>query len=341
MVDGRFSFPSCSSAAREAGITRYHLPVSKPLPVLVTLGLVLATGVALELGVSQLYEAPTPMLDKSIEYNSLPHTEPEVVIFGTCLPEQILQLYLLEQELGMTSYNLATPAGTSRLMYLVLKNHIPEDSNVQAIVVPYGKRDLTKLMAPYESQVMEIAAWDDIPQLIDWACKDPECETEMWARKSSRAYRYRGYLANRFWQGIGSKPPIPGYVLSPGAVMPEGVGKEPPPNQTGGGAGGRQAGDSDTDLRYLAAFLELARDRGIPVVLTPLPERSHVGKGSPPESKEMRALFDETGAIYLNVGAVDGLSAGHFEDDVHLNSQGRVLVTKAIGEAVREHLAHP
>ena len=30
-----------------------------------------------------------------------------------------------------------------------------------------------------------------------------------------------------------------------------------------------------------------------------------------------------------------------FEDDVHLNSQGRVLVTKAIGEAVREHLAQP
>lgn len=312
--------------------------MSKPLPVLATVGLVVASAVGLEVGVSTLYEAPTPMLDKSIEYNAVAHTDPEIVIFGTCLPEQIIQRDLLERELSMTSYNMATPAGTSRLMYLVLKNHIPADANVQAIVVPYGKRDLTKLMAPYESQVMEIAAWDDIPQLVEWACEDSECETEMYTRKASRAYRYRGYLANKFWQAIGSKPPIPGYILSPGAVLPEGAGSEPPPEQGGDGRG-RQAGDADTDLRYLAAFLGLAQERGVPVVLTPLPERWHVGSGTPPESEEMQALFDETGATLLNVGAIPDLSESHFEDDVHLNHQGRVVVTQAIGSALREHLA--
>ena len=311
--------------------------MSKPLPVLATVALVVGTAVALEVGVTQLYDAPTPMLDKTVEYNSIAHEAPEVLIFGTCLPEQILQRELLEQELGMVTYNLATPAGTSRLMYLVLKNHIPRDANVQAIVVPYGKRDLTKLMAPYESQVMEIAAWDDLPQLIEWACEDSECEAEMWTRKGSRAYRYRGYLANRFWQGIGSKPPIPGYILSPGAVLPDDAGSAPPP-QPGGSGLKRQAGDSDTDLRYLRAFLELAAERGIPVVLTPLPERQHVGVGTPVDTQGMETLFEETGATYLNIGLIPELHKGHFEDDVHLNAQGRAVVTTAIGAALKEHL---
>ena len=319
----------------------------RPLPALATLGLVLTTAIGLEVGVTTLYDAPTPMLDKAVEYNSVAHTDPELVIFGTCLPEQIIQRDLLEDELGMTSYNLATPAGTSRLMYLVLKNHIPADANVQAIVVPFGKRDLTKLMAPYESQVMEIAAWEDMPQLTAWACEgDSECETEMVARKASRAYRYRGYLANGFWQAIGSKPPIPGYILSPGAVLPPGAGTDAPPDQPGSAGPGdhgpptedRQRGDSDTDFRYLAAFLDLAAERGVPVFLTPLPEQSQLETGRSNVEPELEAAIEAHGATLLEVGQIEGLQKGHFEDDVHLGPEGRKIVTVGIATALRERL---
>lgn len=325
----------------------------RPLPALATLGLVLATALGLEVGVTALYDAPTPMLDKANAYNAVAHTEPELVIFGTCLPEQIIQIDLLEQELGMTSYNLATPAGTSRLMYLVLKNHIPADANVQAIVVPFGKRDLTKLMAPYESQVMEIARWEDLRQLSDWACEgDSECSTELVARKASRAYRYRGYLANAFWQGVGSKPPIPGYILSPGAVKPPGAGTDAPPDQPGQGGPGdhgppepnrgedkdRQRGDADTDFRYLAAFLDLARERGIPVFLTPLPEQSQLETGRSSVEPDLATAIDAGGATLLEVGTIEGLHKGHFEDDVHLGPGGRTIVTVGIAKALRERM---
>ncbi|MCP4808275.1 MAG: hypothetical protein GY913_27820 [Proteobacteria bacterium] len=320
----------------------------KPLPALATLGCVLATAIALEVGVMTLYDAPTPMLDKAVAYNAVAHTEPELVIFGTCLPEQIIQVDLLEEELGMTSYNLATPAGTSRLMYLVLKNHIPPDANVQAIVVPFGKRDLTKLMAPYESQVMEVASWDDLQQLAEWACEgDRECETEMVVRKASRGYRYRGYLANKFWTSIGSKPPIPGYILSPGAVLPPGAGTDaPPPDQPGQPGEGdhgppdadRQRGDSDTDLRYLAAFLDLAKDRDIPVYLTPLPEQSQLETGRSNLDPALEAAIAEHGATVLEVGNIEGLHKGHFEDDVHLGPEGRKVVTRGIAAALKSSM---
>lgn len=328
----------------------------RPLGAAATLAVSLLALVGLEIGVSTLYDPPAPMLDKAADYNAVPHgTTEEVLIFGTCLPEQIIQTQALGEQLDATVYNLATPAGTSRLFYLTLLHHIPEDARIKAIVVPYGRGDLTKLMAPYESQVMELAEWSDMPDLIAWSCQDSGCAVEMMLRKGSRGYRYRGYLANRFWQGLGTKEPIPGYVLSPGAVEPPKMdeGGSPPPNasqNTGDGAPqGKGGGGSEfkptgpgADQQYvhLEQFLALAAHRGIPVVFIPLPERSQLDERSsgraPDQDQGLYDVIEQGGGVQVDVYALPGLSTQHFEDEVHLRPEGRILVTQAIGQALSE-----
>lgn len=337
------------------------MPPLRPLRALVTGLLALGTLAALELGVRAFYEPPAPMRDKAQAYEALPHQGPELLIFGTCLPEQIIQTQALGEQLGAPVYNLATPAGTSRLFYLTLLHHVPVDAQVQAIVVPYGEGDLIKLMTPYESQVMQLAQWSDMPDLIEWGCEDSACAAEMTVRKASAAYQYRGYLANRFWQGIGLKEPIPGYVLSPGAVEPprdlpdheqqplDGV-RPPEPEP---GIPGPQPGEfnpqelragADAEYVYLVQFLALAQQRGIPVLFVPLPQRSQIERRSqqghrpPMHDPQLVEVVRGAGAELLDLNHLPGLQVQHFEDEVHLNTEGRVLVTQAIGQTLQQRL---
>ena len=92
---------------------------------------------ALEIGVRRTYDPPTPMRYKARVFQAKQHTTDQLLIFGTCLPEQIISPELLQSQIGQTVEvkNLATAAGTSRLMYLTLKNYIPEEAPVRGIVV--------------------------------------------------------------------------------------------------------------------------------------------------------------------------------------------------------------
>ncbi len=324
----------------------------RPLSVKWVVSLILLAALGLEGGVALTYDPPAPMLDKALEYGSLPHGDhQELLILGTCLPEQIIQRDLLEKTIGSETqaYNLATPAGTTRLMYLTLLHYIPDDADVKAVVVPYGKRDLTKTMAPYESQVMELATWSDLPQIASWACKDDTvCMTEMALRKASRAYRYRGYLANWFWQSLGSKPPIPGYVLSPGA-LPVPKLAAPSPESSGDSEAGPgwqprvDPNQNEENFTYLKALLTLTEERDIRMVFVPLPERSQLDvrkEKEPPDAryeKRLASIITSNGGELIDVYAIPALTKEDFEDEVHLNPRGRHLVTLAIGNALAEH----
>jgi hypothetical protein len=327
---------------------------------------------ALEVGVRRTYDPPTPMLDKARVFQAQQHTTDQLLIFGTCLPEQIISPQLLQAQIGenVEVQILATAAGTSRLMYLTLKNYIPEDAPVRGIVVPYGATDLTKRMDPYESQAMEIARLGDVSELVEIECEDPDCRTQMWLRKVSKAYRYRGYLANWFWQHIGSKPPIPGYVMSPGAVKeqpgdmaPKMLGRSrpdrmaltpldsakmapdggPPRQQDSTFMGPERMTKVKSDFRYLERFLALAKARNIPVFLLPLPKRSAYQGGESTHNdayaERLRKVIEAHGGIHLAADSIPGLQATDFTDDVHLEKRGRALVTRALGKAVNAELA--
>ena len=350
-------------------------PSKQPLSIRSLCALVLLTLAGVEVGARQAYTPPTPMLDKAEAFSEQQHTRDQLLIFGTCLPEQIIDPLLLQQQIGanVEVQNLATAAGTSRLMYLTLKNYITQEAPVRGIVVPYGTTDLTKRMHPYESQAMDIARLEDIPKLISIECDDADCRTEMWMRKVSKGYRYRGYLANWFWQAIGSKPPVPGSVTSPGSKMdaasefkaPMQEGKRRPNrpanfNPDDGPPSAANSGDSylgpermttvKSDFRYLEAFLSLAQEREIPVFLVPLPLRldylpdSQAGQGDVHNDayrERLSTVFERHGGIQLPAEAIPGLTVSHFTDDVHLERPGRQLVTKALGQAINEELKRP
>jgi len=344
----------------------------QPLSIRTLCALIVLTLGFLEFGVRRTYDPPTPMLDKAQVFQAKKHTTDQLLIFGTCLPEQIISPDLLQQQIGteVQVQNLATAAGTSRLMYLTLKNYIPQSAPVRGIVVPYGATDLTKRMDPYESQAMEIANFGDVSELVEIECEDPDCRTQMWLRKGSKAYRYRGYLANWFWQKIGSKPPIPGYVLSPGAVKeqpgdmapkllnrsrPDRIALKPfdaqkvapdggpPPQQVPGYQGPERMTKVKTDFRYLERFLALAKARDIPVFFLPLPQRSaYQGSQSTHNdayAERLSKVIQTHGGIQLASEAIPGLQASDFTDDVHLEKRGRALVTQALGRAVNAELA--
>jgi len=338
--------------------------------------------VGFEVGVRLMYEPPAPMRDKAVAYGAAPHGDaPELVILGTCLPEAIIQPDLLAQRMGggIRIHNLATPAGTARLWVLFLRHHVPEDAQIRALLIPYGATDLTKLMAPWESQAMELATWSDVPDMVEWACKDTSCALELALRKGYRTYRHRGYFANWFWQKLGTRAPIPGSMLSPGEVDPSdrmdletssgprpdgpGPGDSGPPETAGEAAAGDEPAEeapggaglgwdqgpvavSDTDpsrFVYLNELLAITSERGIPVFFTPLPTRDKVTGRGGGENPEYRKLLVDTieggGGRFLDLATIPGLSAHHFEDDVHLTGEGRQLVTVALGDAMARELS--
>lgn len=336
----------------------------RPLSISAVAAVVLLALTGLEIGVRELYEPPAPMLRKATQYQQASHEGRELIILGTCLPEQILKPELLAQQIGpdVRVHILATPAAGAQLFTLVLRNFVPPEAKISAVVVPYGRRDLTNEMPPWESQVMELARWSDLPGLIRETCDDAECAAEILLRKASRAYRYRGWLANRFWYGVGSKPPIPGFILSPGAVDPnegpDGVvhnAGAPPPGpppgtpgaapQTGGFGWERVedgvAEDDPSRFVHLEAMLAEAKKRNLRVIFTPLPERAGVSGHAPPRSaydRRVAEVIAAGGGELFDVERIEGLGPQHFEDDVHLNAAGQQLVTLAIGQALARQL---
>ncbi len=317
-------------------------------PALAFRWLALACLVALlgfELAVRVLYSPPAPMRDKAIEYEASPHGGgPELVILGTCLPEAIIQPEILGDRLGGNTriYNLATPAGTARLWVLFLRHHVPAEAQIEALLIPFGAMDLTKLMAPWESQAMELATWGDVPDMVDWACDDLACGAELTLRKGYRTYRHRGYFANWFWAAMGTRAPIPGSMLSPGDVDPSDRMVDGGP-QLAWGAGPKPVEPTDpTRFVYLEELLALSAEMGIPAFFTPLPTRAKVSGHGGMDNPEYRRVLIETieggGGRYLDLASIPGLAPSHFEDDVHLTGEGRALVTVALGDAMAREL---
>ena len=344
----------------------------RPLPISFFCLLVLVTLGGLEWGARNFYDPPTPMLDKAQAFRAQSHTKDQLLIFGTCLAEQIIDPELLQHEIGanLKVQNLATAAGTSQLMYYTLKNHIPHDIPVRGIVVPYGSLDLSKVMGPQESQTMEMVHLKDLSELIEIECQDdPNCETQLWARKISKMYRYRDYLANWFWLNIGGKAPPSATDTNPGDAPPPPQelrrGSDPQKDPMRLDKDGREIlvfedgrvmrGEKQTraksDFRYLIRFLELAKAREIPVFLLPLPTRNDYMQTPNQDNnrkykESLQSVIDQHGGIHMTPESIDGLSADDFSDsdrpdEQHLKKRGRSLVTKALGKEIQAELKTP
>ncbi len=342
-------------------------PLSARAVTLILLGVL----VALEAVVGVAYQPPTPMQDKLDAYESSRTDARDLLILGTCLPEQTIQAPVLERELGdVEVHNLASQASSSLIWYLVVNGHLPDDGQVAGILIPYGTDDLTTLMNPAESQVMDLARLVDLPMLMRLACATPDCALDMGLRKLSHAYRYRGKLAKQVWSGLGIEG---GESGEDGGSGPEGVtggfdphadiqggprapgeqheGPPPPVLEIGGPDPtqppsfdmGWQASDSapseDRVALYLDALVAAAKRQDIPVVFAPLPRNPAYPDQRPHSDVEKHdQLIDQlraAGATHLDLGDLAGLGPEHFEDDVHLLPDGREVVTLALGRELK------
>lgn len=244
-----------------------------------------------------------------------------LVILGTCLPEQHIRADLLQDRIGggWTVYNLGNQATSSLDWYLALAHELPPEK-VQALVVAYGDRDLASRISPWESRVTELAAWSDMPDLDRWVCDDGDCRTDLWMRKASTTWRYRVRIANRAWDSLGA--------LAREAPLA-------PPLVEG------EADDAAAaSLFYTDKLLQTAKAEGIPVYMVPLQHRPSPADKSPDRVRQDEAWHQRVDPILAASGAtaltLPPLEVDLFTDETHLTEAGSITLTRGLAAALRE-----
>ena len=341
-----------SSSSTSSSEAAHRRPIGVR-PLALVLG---GTLLALEVGVSLSYDAPSPMVDKATGYESqVDGTTRDVLVIGTCLAEQLIDPEQLGRQLGpdVVVHDLSTPAGSVLLWTLALKNHVPENANVAMVLLPYGDSDLQTRMNPWESQVMDLAVWGDLPLLVDLTCDDASCVSELLLRKLSRTFRYRGYLGNWIWHTLGTKSlsRVAGQdSLTQAREGGRQVDPQTLPDSPTAGMGW-QPGESQTDpggdeVRFddLQVLLDLSRERGWKLMLSDLPIRpeEHRDAYRVNQRRQTRAsvrdFVEEGGASHRSLAKVPGLGRSHFTDDVHVSMRGSRLVTIQLARLARQVL---
>lgn len=247
-------------------------------------------------------------------------SHPNLVILGTCLPEQHILGELLADRMGggWEVHNLGNQATSPLDWYLALAHELPLD-RIQGLVIAHGRRDLITQISPWESRVMDVATWSDVPSLLRYACDDLECRTDLVLRKASTTWRYRVRLANRAWASVGA-------LAREAPVLP------PPPTEA----------DVEAPLHFLGRLLETASGAGIPVWMVPLPTRPGAGGDPAQRAFEEKAYHAWVDPVLQAGGArpleLPALPAAAFADDSHLNGDGAAALTRALAAALRAEL---
>jgi hypothetical protein len=208
----------------------------------------------LEFWASTLYTAPGALQAHATEAaRVLGEPGPHVFVFGTCLAEQALDID--PNEPGHPSdYDIRTiaAAGTWAMdWYFALRAASAQGAPDLAVLV-WGLGDLDRTGNPWQEQALDLIDPEGLGEVADIVCATPECRVELYARRYSRLYRYRPYLANWLWTGVGARTARP-----PATSAPEGANSD---------GGGQQAAHA-----FLYRFAEYAQARGIPLALAHLP----------------------------------------------------------------------
>jgi len=315
-------------------------------------GVLVGTFGLLEAGVTLAYDAPSPMVDKATGYAATADgSTRDVLVVGTCLAEQIIDPAQLGRQLGtdVVVHDLSTPAGSVLLWTLALKNHVPDDADVALVLLPYGESDLRTRMNPWESQVMDLAGWADLPLLSELSCEDAGCNSELLLRKASRAFRYRGYLANWFWHALGTKS-LSRVAGQDSLTQARAGGRQLEPGTATAGLGWQSgqpsAAPGGDEIRFddLQVLLDLAQERDWPLLFTDLPmrpeQRDAYWLQQRAQAREATAEFVHGGGgVHRSMAEVPGLERDHFTDEVHVSMEGGRLITTQLARLARQVLS--
>jgi len=330
-----------------------------PEPALRALGLgwlLLAAALAmggLELWVRLQPPRPGDLVDRLHVYQQRPQDPPHLVAFGTCLGDALVPAVVeASWGAGVEVDSLTSRASTSLDWYLVMAGHLDQDPALRGIIVTFGLDDLSLRPSPWESQIMNLARWQDLPLLVRDTCSGPGCALELLLRRASMAYRYRGGLGYRLWAALGTRPPgarsVPARGPGPGntdsvdgVMIPTGLAD--PGKATEVGFGWHSEGtwlEPDTDpYLWVRRMLALGQARGLPMYFVPLPanptfQTNARGWADPDIRARTRSLITEGGGQVLDLGPLPDLDGSCFQDDVHFTAHGGEVMSRAIGQAL-------
>lgn len=252
-----------------------------------------------------------------------------VVILGTCLSEQHILLPQLQPALpaGWQVHNLGAAGTTPVEWYLAWKNHLPHE-RIGALVLAYGRFDLTEPTTPWESETLDLLGQGDLSDLIEVSCTTAECGLDLRLQSASALWRYRPILGGVVWHALGLAPPADP-KLTRLRVVEGSV---------------RSAADAWDPANPSVVFLERlvteAQAAGARVLFMPLPLRP-----DPLDAQQQRthaALDAGVDALVRRVGATrlptPALDRQVFQDEVHLNPAGAAAYTSWLAGELPRHL---
>jgi hypothetical protein len=267
---------------------------------------VLLTVVGLDVGVRLAYRTRDGLYDKTIDFSAHAPAGQNLVILGTCLPEQHIRKEQLATDLGVPVYNLGVQATNPLDWHLAFKNALPTD-RVGALLVAYGSMGIETTVSPYESRVMELARAEDLPEILGQVCDTSECRSDLVLRWAWPTWRYRARIGNRLWKGLGA------WSLQA-------------PEQ------GAMRDYSAAALHFLDRLLATAEARAVPVWMLRLPSRDGEVIRDEGTARAEADAFTRHGARTLELGA---LPTQMFEDDAHLTRAGSEELTRRLAAELK------
>lgn len=311
----------------------------------------------LEAWLHEYFEEPTTLMKKVREYKTyLSGRKDNVVVFGACMGVGIHKGTAQASWGSETAVvNLAAEGSTPMDWYFIFSRYMPAHRTLKAVVLVVAGDDLQLTSAPWSSQTMDLLQWRDLPLLLETSCRTASCAAELTLRRASRVYRYRGFLANRLWESAGVPRPgrrsveaglgfhssqFRGELLEPVAGRrgePEGAGA----------AMGWQSEESwltppDEDYFWFKQILRLGEERGVPVILYPLPadprhREQHTGWLATKTRRTIKGILDSGGGEVLDPGPMPELPPNAYESVAHFDLPvATPYLSRRFGELMRE-----
>jgi hypothetical protein len=299
---------------------------------------------------------------------------PSVWIFGTCHGAG-LNAKVVEEAWGSPTHVINVGAAASTPVdWWVAQRAMFAEAQAQglplpdAIILAPAGADLMLNPSPWSSQTMELAGWDELLPILSATCTDLSCVAELSLRKASRLYRYRGYLGQLFWAGLGvpspAPPPIEGDtdgedVASPnrfrGAWLSRPAGAVRPSQEAAKPGNRLEAArwrldaslpglEPTVDPYHWTRQIEAeAEAHGVQTLIYTIPPRPGAGR-----EREVAHHRSELGALAAQIGAelvggepIEALTAAHYFDDQHLLNTAQHIVAEDLGRALAARSAAP
>jgi hypothetical protein len=281
--------------------------------------------------------------------------ESEILCFGDSLTKLGLLPRVLEARAGISASNLAVLGGQAPSSFILLRRVLEAGHRPRAILVGFSA---PMLAMPLSNNAACWALLADLRDFIDlaWRSCDPKLVLAIatrWLCPSWRAReQVRADVINVLYPGARATDPGDdrrvferNWVFNRGAqvaprgfVSVEGAQLEPP------SPGSRDWKPHRTNVLYVERFLQLAESHGVPVfwVLAPATTAWREKHRKSGVIDAYQALARRCLARFPGLTVLDGLSLswdeGAFRDPIHVNRDGAVALSIAVGDAVSAHL---